>query len=142
VSVAGELDIYRANSEALSIMSGADVGQPQPATFNGIPVEEWPHVVLSPAFAPCLEAMRVRTSWGVHLDVVQLVSAGVLLRHAFAPCLAAMKVAACAAGCSTLLHRVIQYDTVQYRMLGILYAKVQHNAVHGKYSLLFKQSEV
>lgn len=42
------------------IMCGAEVGgQPQPATFNGIPVEQWPRVVLSPAFAPCLDAIKV-----------------------------------------------------------------------------------
>jgi hypothetical protein len=35
------------------------VGPPQPATYNGIPVEEWPRVVLSPAFAPCLDAIKV-----------------------------------------------------------------------------------
>jgi hypothetical protein len=57
--LAGELDIYRANSEALAMMSGAEVGQPQPATYNGIPVEEWPRVVLSPSFAPSLEAIKV-----------------------------------------------------------------------------------
>jgi hypothetical protein len=57
--VTGEMDIYKANSEALVIMSGAEVGTPLPATYNGIPVEEWPRVVLSPAFAPCLAAIKV-----------------------------------------------------------------------------------
>lgn len=57
---AGEMDIYQANSEALVMMAGADVGLPQQATYNGIPVEEWPRVVLSPSFAPCLDAIKVR----------------------------------------------------------------------------------
>lgn len=61
----GELDIYKANSEALVIMSGAEVGAPQPATYNGIPVEEWPRVVLSPAFAPCLDAIKVGSAAAV-----------------------------------------------------------------------------
>lgn len=56
----GEMDIYKANCEALAIMSGAEVGAPLQATYNGIPVEEWPRVVLSPAFAPCLDAVKVR----------------------------------------------------------------------------------
>ena len=59
VRAAGEMDIYKANCEALMIMSGADVGQPQPATYNGIPVQEWPRVVLSPSFAPCMDAIKV-----------------------------------------------------------------------------------
>lgn len=53
------MDIYKANCEALMIMAGADVGQPQEATFNGIPVEQWPCVVLSPSFAPSMDAIKV-----------------------------------------------------------------------------------
>lgn len=55
------MDIYKANSEALVMMAGAEVGLPQQATYNGIPVEEWPRVVLSPSFAPCLDAIKVRS---------------------------------------------------------------------------------
>jgi hypothetical protein len=36
---AGELDMYRANCEALAIMAGADVGAPAPGCYNGIPVQ-------------------------------------------------------------------------------------------------------
>lgn len=53
------MDIYKANCEALMIMAGADAGQPQRGEYNGIPVEEWPRVVLSPDFAPCLQAIKV-----------------------------------------------------------------------------------
>lgn len=67
VSLSGEMDIYKANSEALVIMSGADVGTPLTATYNGIPVEEWPRVVLSPAFAPCLAAIKVSGRQLLHL---------------------------------------------------------------------------
>lgn len=44
------------------LMSGADVGQPGEGTYNGIPVEEWPRVVLSPSFAPGLAQIKVRGS--------------------------------------------------------------------------------
>lgn len=54
----------QANCEALMLMSGADVGQPSEGMYNGIPVEEWPRVVLSPAFAPSLAQIKV----GVVLD--------------------------------------------------------------------------
>lgn len=49
----------QANCEALLLMSGADVGQPGEGMYNGVPVEEWPRVVLSPSFAPCLAAIKV-----------------------------------------------------------------------------------
>jgi hypothetical protein len=42
------------------LMAGADVGTPKEGMYIGIPVEEWPRVVLSPAFAPCLAAIKVR----------------------------------------------------------------------------------
>jgi hypothetical protein len=32
------------------------LGSPQEGMYIGIPVEEWPRVVLSPSFAPCLAA--------------------------------------------------------------------------------------
>jgi hypothetical protein len=52
---------YQANCEALMLMAGADVGTPQEGMYIGIPVEEWPRVVLSPSFAPCLVAIKVNT---------------------------------------------------------------------------------
>jgi hypothetical protein len=63
------MDIYQANSEALVMMAGADVGLPQQATYNGIPVMEWPRLVLSPSFAPCLDAIKVRPVVGAAGDM-------------------------------------------------------------------------
>jgi UDP-sugar pyrophosphorylase len=47
----GELDIYKSNCMLLKQVVGAVLPEPSPATFNGIPCEEYPHVVLSPSFA-------------------------------------------------------------------------------------------
>eukprot|EP00878_Enallax_costatus_P012422 GHUV01012973.1.p1 GENE.GHUV01012973.1~~GHUV01012973.1.p1 ORF type:complete len:435 (+),score=164.29 GHUV01012973.1:385-1689(+) len=58
----GEMDIYKANCEALKLMSGADVGQPSEGMYNGVPVEEWPRVVLSPSFAPSLAQIKHKVS--------------------------------------------------------------------------------
>jgi hypothetical protein len=55
------VDMVQANCEALMLVSGADVGTPQEGMYIGIPVEEWPRVVLSPSFAPCLAAIKVST---------------------------------------------------------------------------------
>uniref|UniRef100_A0A383VCY8 UTP-monosaccharide-1-phosphate uridylyltransferase n=1 Tax=Tetradesmus obliquus TaxID=3088 RepID=A0A383VCY8_TETOB len=60
----GEMDIYKANCEALMLMAGADVGSPQEGMYIGIPVEEWPRVVLSPSFAPCLAAVKDKVAQG------------------------------------------------------------------------------
>jgi hypothetical protein len=43
---------------------GAEVGSPQPAVYNGIPVEEYPRVVLAPSFAPTLADVKVRLDAG------------------------------------------------------------------------------
>jgi hypothetical protein len=55
----GELDIYKSNCMLLKMVVGAVLPEPSPATFNGIPCEEHPHVVLSPSFACTLTGRRV-----------------------------------------------------------------------------------
>lgn len=41
---------------------GADVGQPLRAVYAGVPVEEWPRVVLSPSFAPTTADVAAKVS--------------------------------------------------------------------------------
>ena len=59
---AGEFDIYRCNSLILQSLAGADLPPlgPQPSeTFNGLAMESYPRVVLSPNFAPLLADIKV-----------------------------------------------------------------------------------
>lgn len=56
---AGEFDIYACNARALALLSEAEVGAPQALSFNGIPLEALPRVVLCPSFAPTLQDIKV-----------------------------------------------------------------------------------
>jgi hypothetical protein len=56
---AGEFDIYACNARALALLTEAEVGSPQPLSFNGIPLEALPRVVLCPSFAPTLQDIKV-----------------------------------------------------------------------------------
>jgi hypothetical protein len=67
--------LIQANCEALMLMSAADVGSPQEGMYIGIPVEEWPRVVLSPSFAPCLAAIKVRVLVALYMFEAGLVEA-------------------------------------------------------------------
>ena len=62
-SNAGEFDIYRCNSLILKTLAGADIppitGGAATDKFNGITVEPYPRVVLSPNFAPLLVDIKV-----------------------------------------------------------------------------------
>lgn len=55
------MDVYMANFKALALVAGAEApGSPVEAAYNGIPVHEWPRVVLDPAFAASLADVKVR----------------------------------------------------------------------------------
>lgn len=60
----GEMDIYKANCLTLKMLAGADIGEVPTETFNGIPVESYPRVVLSPAFAPSLADVKAKVAQG------------------------------------------------------------------------------
>mmetsp|Transcript_735 Transcript_735/g.2392 ORF Transcript_735/g.2392 Transcript_735/m.2392 type:complete len:429 (-) Transcript_735:28-1314(-) len=56
-ATAGEFDVYRCGCKLLEL-AGATVEVGAKASYNGIEVEGWPMVVLSPDFATCLADVR------------------------------------------------------------------------------------
>eukprot|EP00727_Mastigamoeba_balamuthi_P011383 m51a1_g6868 putative udp-sugar pyrophosphorylase-like (617) ;mRNA; f:161448-163945 len=66
-AASGELDQYAANSRILR-MAGANVAAPAGVTYNGVPLELWPRVVLSTAFAPSFDQLRGKVGSGVEVS--------------------------------------------------------------------------
>ncbi|KAL6747103.1 nucleotide-diphospho-sugar transferase [Haematococcus lacustris] len=65
-ATSAELDIYKTNSLLLQQLAGAVLlpPAPQPATFNAIPSQLYPRVVLSPSFAPVLADIKAKVAPG------------------------------------------------------------------------------
>lgn len=57
-ALAGEADIYESNCKKL-VQIGADVGEPEIYTFDGMRTTFYPRVVLSPSFALTFADLRV-----------------------------------------------------------------------------------
>lgn len=53
-ATSAEFDMYKANSLMLKLACGVAIPEPGHAEYNGVPVEVFPKIVLSPSFAPTL----------------------------------------------------------------------------------------
>mmetsp|Transcript_13425 Transcript_13425/g.32803 ORF Transcript_13425/g.32803 Transcript_13425/m.32803 type:complete len:805 (-) Transcript_13425:652-3066(-) len=64
-ATAGEADIYKAHCETLKALAGAKLpAKLEGGTFNAIPTELYPRVVLSPEFAPVLADVQAKVAPG------------------------------------------------------------------------------
>lgn len=59
-ATSGELDIYAANCKLLQLV-GAAIQAPEAVKFNGLDLQMYPRIVLSPQFMSSLRELRVRT---------------------------------------------------------------------------------
>jgi UDP-sugar pyrophosphorylase len=64
-ATSGEMDIYRCNCLTLKTLTGAELPEEVSlVAYNGIEVEDYPKVVLSPSFAPLLKDLQDKIAFG------------------------------------------------------------------------------
>lgn len=59
-ATSAEFDMYKCASLTLKTVAGVDIPAPGAAVFNGVPVETYPRIVLSPGFAPTLADAKAK----------------------------------------------------------------------------------